>query len=264
MYGIYAWQAGATGPQVVADLVALICGAGVAALSAVCDKPASSVAGGASGWSVVDAPYGVIGAPSQDGGPARVARLMASDVPRLLLASVHGWSMATHLPAAATNAMECSGVIADAGSINLVATPAGLLLAASDWSIWALLAECKRGAPGLVGGASGSVVINNSAYAYVARAKNPDAIGQVDNAAASIVSSYGGLSARAARDSAEQLYTPMVPACVAVKQTPFGELLNVRAVGGYGQSGDIVTDAGAVPWVIARMNAGLGLSVARK
>lgn len=262
MYGIYSWNAGATGPQVIADLVALICGAEIADLSAVCNKPASEKAGAASGWSVVDLGYGVIGAASQDGGPQRQARLMASDVPRVLLASVHAWDLVAHIPGAATNALECSGVIAEAGAVNVIATQAGILLAASDWSMWALLGEVKRSAPALVAGADGSVIINGFGYGYVAQAKNPEALGLMENAPAAVVSAYGSLAAKAARDAADLLYVPMVPACVSVKQVPFGELMGVQAIGGYGQGGDMVTD-GAAAWQLVRVNSGLGLALAR-
>lgn len=264
MIGIYAWNAGATGVQVAADLVAMICGAAVVDLSGICNKAASSSAGVASGWSVVDSAYGVIGAASQDGGPARQARIMASDAHRVLLAGVHEWDLVGHVPGAATNALECSAVVSDPGAVNVVATSAGVLLAASDWSLWAMVAEAKRGAPGLPAGYPGAVVVNGFGYGYVPKAKNPEALGWVENAAAAVVSSYAGLSAKPARDGVDTLYVPMVPACVAVKQVPFGELLGVRAVGGYGQSGDTMTDAAADVWQIARISTGLALAMVRE
>lgn len=264
MFGVYSWNAGATGQQVVPDIVAMICGAAVNDLSAVCNKAASSVGGAASGWGVVDAAYGVIGQASQDGGPGREARIFASESPRVIMAAVHGWDVVQHLPGAATNALECSAVVSEPGAVNIVATAAGILIGASDWSMWALLAEVKRGAPGLPEGYPGSVVVNGFGYAYLPKAKNPDVLGWVENAAAAVVSSYGGLSARPARDGVDSLYVPMVPACVAVKQVPFGELLGVRAVGGYGQSGDLMTDGAAQDWQIARLNAGLGLAIGRE
>lgn len=263
MYGVYSWNAGATGQQVAADVVAMICGAAVNDLSGVCNKPASLVAGAASGWAVVDAAYGVIGQASQDGGPSRQARIFSSDAPRLIMAAVHGWDAVQHLPGAASNALECSAVIVEPGAVNVIATAAGVLLAASDWSMWALLGEVKRGAPGLPAGYPGAVIVNAYGYAYMPKAKNPDALGWVENAAAAVVSAYGGLSSKPARDGVETLYVPMVPACVAVKQVPVGELLGVRSVGGYGQSGDLMTDGAAVEWQIARLNAGLGLALGR-
>lgn len=262
MYGVYAWQAGATGQQVVADLVAMIAGAAVADLSGVCDKALSSVAGAASGWSVVDAAFGVLGAASQEGGPQRQARLMSSDTPRVVMAAVHAWATATHTTDAATNALEASGVVGDAGAVNVIATPGGLLIGASDWSLWAMHAEVKRAAPPLSGALPGSVVVNGYGYAYVPKAKNPEGLGLVVNASAAVVSSYAGLAETAARDALDMLYIPLVPACVAVKQVPFGELSGVLAAGGYAASGDLMT-AGADTWVAAKTNAGLRLAIKR-
>ena len=79
--------------EVVADLLALMGGAVVDDLSLSANEAACSVGGAASGWSVVDAAYGVIACAGEAGGPGMVARITVSTGPRIQLAAVDGWVM---------------------------------------------------------------------------------------------------------------------------------------------------------------------------
>lgn len=257
MYMTYAWIAGATAAQVTADIAALIAGADIATLSASCNKPGSSAAGEASGWTLDDGPYGVVSRAGQAGGPRVAARITASATPKLQLAAVDQWSVPAHTAAYASTAVDCSLSLAAAGSVQIVATADALLIAASDWSAWGMVVESKRDGPALAADAAapGSVLIGSASVAYMPRVKYPAQSGDASNPAVTVQSSYGSLSASAARNRAEALYIPMVPAVLTYSQVPVGELVNVQVAGGYGQSGDYMLDAAAVTWQLAKQGA---------
>lgn len=256
MYGTYAWQAGAPAANIVADLLALLGGAAVADLSATANKPACSVAGAASGWVAVDAAYGVVSRAGQAGGPGMVARLTVSATPRLQLAAVDQWAMGSHSAGFSTAVVDCSTATSAAGAVNFVATGDGLLIAAADWSYWAMVAEVKRDGPALNDAAApGAVLVNNNGYCYMPRIKAPAAVGDLTNPNCALTSAYGSLSAAAARDRTEKLYLPIVPATVSYSNVPVGELAGPVVVGGYGQSGDFVQDGNGDQYQIAKYNA---------
>ena len=254
MHGVYAWNAGATAAQIRADLVAMISGAAIADLSASCDKAASSTAGAASGWVAMDAPYGVLSAAGEAGGPGRQVRLSETAAPRVIVGVVAGWNGATHAAASASSAMECTATIDGAGLCHVLATPDGLLLASSDWSVWGMVAEVKRDGPALAGMAalSGALVVNQNGYAFMARAKKQTGYGYTDNQQVSVASVFGALAATPGRDAAETLYMPMVPAVVSNGGVPVGELVGLRAVGGYAQSGDTLSDGAGDVWQLVK------------
>ncbi|WP_265942484.1 hypothetical protein [Dechloromonas sp. A34] len=256
MYGVYSWNAGAVAAQVQADLVALIAGAAVGDLSASCNKAASSRAGGASGWSVVDAGYGVVSMPGQAGGPGAFGRVTVSAAPRIQLAAVDAWNMGTHAAGFQTTAIDCSQSLSVAGSVTVLASAAGLLLAASDWGFWAFVGEVKRDGQSLVGDAlaPGSIIVNVNGQCYMPRLKSPSAVGDLSGPSVTFASSFGTLSASASRNRAESLYIPMVPAVVAYSSVPVGEVAGLMIAGGYGQSGDFMLDSSGGDFLIAKFS----------
>lgn len=245
MYGNYSWNAGATTVQILADLVALACGAAVADLGAGCNKAASAVAGGASGWAVVDAAYGVVSRAGQAGGPGLLARLTVSGTPKLQLAAVDGWVMGSHSAGYATTAQDCSLALSAAGQVFILAGDFGLCLMSSDFAAWALVGEVKRDGPALAGDAAapGGFVVSAAGSVYMPRLKSPSAVGDSANVAVTLASSYGSLSAAAVRARGEALYMPMVPAVLSYQQVPVGEVAGIVVAGGYGQGGDYLTNA---------------------
>lgn len=253
MYGVYSWNAGAAAVNVVADLLALMGGAVVDDLSLSANKAACSVGGAASGWSVVDAAYGVIACAGEAGGPGMVARITVSTGPRIQLAAVDGWVMGSHSASFATSPADVSNVTTAAGSVSFLATEKGLLLASSDWGYWAAISEVKRDGPALGDAlAPGGVLLNQSGYCYMPRLKAPAAVGDLNSPSCTFASAYGALSSSAARDRSERLYLPMAPAVVSYYQVPVGEIAGLLVAGGYGQSGDFVMDAAGDQWLIAK------------
>lgn len=264
MFGTYAWNVGATSANVVADLVALICGGAVADLSASCNKPASSVAGVASGFTALDAPYGVVQQPGVAGGPGRFARLTVSGANRIQLQAVDQWVMGSHSATFATSVLDASNVITAAGAVNFFATDAGLLLAASDWASWAMLAEVKRDGPAMADALAPGCFTLGGYYCYMPRIKAPTAVGDTAAASVTFTGAYGSMSASAARDRSERLYIPMAPAMVSFSSVPVGEVSGVFVTGGYGQSGDFMLDSGGDTFVIARTPNGLLVAFPKK
>lgn len=253
MYGIYAWNAGALAAQIQTDLVALLSGALIDELSASANKPGCSVEGAASGWAAHDAAFGVLKNDGLAGGPGVLARITVSATPRVQLAVVDGWVMGSHSATYASSATDVSTAVNVAGSLAFVATPEGLLLAASDWSLWGCIGEVKRDGPALGDAlAPGGMLVNASGNCYLPRVKAPGAVGDVTAPSCTFASAYGSLSASAARDRLERLYLPMAPAVVSYSSVPVGEVAGLQVVGGYAQSGDFVQDAGGDTWQIAK------------
>lgn len=258
MYGVYSWNAGAAAVNVVADLVALLTGGAIADLSVAANKAACSVEGAASGWVAQDAAYGVIKRDGLAGGPGMMARLTVSATPRIQLATVDGWVMGSHSATYATAAVDVGNATTAAGSVSFVATDAGLLIGASDWTYWAAVSEVKRDGPALNDAlAPGVMIVNSAGSCGMPRLKAPAAVGDVTAPACTLQSAYGALSASAARDRTEKLYLPMAPAVVIYSAVPVGEVAGLMVVGGYGQSGDYVLDAAGDAWQIAKFGATL-------
>jgi len=245
MFGMYAWNAGAVVGEIQQDIVALVCGAAVAALSGSCNKDKTAVEGAPSGFTVVDQPFGVMGRAGQVGGPGMLARVTLSTAPRIQVAAIDQWSLGTHAATYVTGAQDCSGLTSAAGSINIIANDAGLLIASSDWATWVAVGEVKRDGPALLGDAAapGGFIVGSGGYTYMPRLKSPSAMGDVSNVSVTLASAFGTLSTASARNRAESLYLPMAPATLAYSSIPVGEIVGLVMVGGYGQGGDYVLDA---------------------
>lgn len=263
-YGVYAWKAGAAGPQIVADLVAIAAGAlDVNTLSASCEKAQSSISGAAGTWVALDAPYGVISAAGIAGGPGMQSRLTISGTPRVQLQPVADWNVGTHAAGYAGTAQDVSLATNAAGAVLFNITPEGILLAASDWSLWALSAEVKRDAPIFGAGISGQFQLNQALAATMPRVKAPAAVGDTAGAAVTVQSPYGTLNAAAVRNRAEALYFPMVPVVAFYQQVPVGEAQGLQIVGGYAASGDFVVDAANDTFRCAKTAGGVIFAVKR-
>lgn len=257
MYGVYSWNAGITAGQIQQDLVALLCGSAIDDLSAGCNKAETTVGGAASGFVVVDQPFGVLSHPGQGGGPGILARITVSAGPRVQLAAVNQWNLGTHAAAFVTNAADCSNLTTAAGSLNFIASGDGLLLASSDWGVWAFAGEVKRDGPVLAGDAlaPGGFVVSSGGYCYMPRVKSPTGVGDLSNASCQLSSAFGQLYGAAARNRAEQLYLPMAPAVVSYGQVPVGEVVGMMIAGGYGQGGDFVVDADDAVYQIVKYSS---------
>lgn len=265
MRGEYAWLAGASASNVLADLVRWVTGGDIAGMSAACNKPASSVSGpGAGGWSAVDAGYGVVRHAGLAGGPGVTLRLSVSAAQRVQVSAVDGWDAGSHSGTHATTAFDASLLLSAAGSVNLIAGDGVLMVASSDWASWVVGAEVKRAGPALAGAASksGALIVTSSNQHYMARVKTPSTAGDTNNAYLTLQSAYGALSAAAARDQTEHLYLPMAPATVAYSSVPVEEIEGVLMVGGYAMSGDSVLDAGGAEYVVLKAG-GSGFAVLR-
>ena len=260
MYGVYSWVAGAASASILADVVRLITGGDVAGTSAACNKAASSVAGvGAGAWSAIDAGYGVVRHAGLAAGPGVTARLSISAGSRLQLTVVDGWDAGPHTATHQANASDVSLLLSAAGSVSFLAGDGVLLLASSDWSVWAIAAEVKRDGPAMTGAAakSGAILIGSGGAHYMARLKTPGSAGETANAYVSVQSAFGSLSGSSARDQLERLYLPMAPATVSYSQVPVEELQGVSLVGGYAQSGDTVAVDPADTYQVVKSGANL-------
>lgn len=263
-YGVYAWKAGAAGPQIVADLIAIASGAlDVNTLSASCEKAQSSINGAAGTWAALDAPYGVIAAAGINGGPGMQSRLTISATPKIQLQPVSDWNVGTHAAGFAGTAQDASLATNAAGAVLFNITPDAILLAASDWSAWVLSAEVKRDAPIFGAGISGQFQVNQALSATMPRVKAPAAVGDVTGAAVTVASPYGTINAAAVRNRAEALYFPMVPVVAYYSQVPVGEVQGVQIVGGYAASGDFVIDAANDTHRCAKTASGVIFAVKR-
>lgn len=263
-YGVYSWKAGAAGPQIVADLIAIASGEmDVNTLSVSCEKAQSSISGAAGTWAALDAPYGVIAAAGIAGGPGMQSRITISGTPKIQLQPVSDWSVGTHAAGYAGTAQDVSLATSAAGAVQFNVTPDGILLAASDWSAWALTAEVKRDAPIFGAGISGQFQVNQALVASMPRVKSPTAVGDVAGPAITIASPYSTLNAAGVRNRAEALYFPMVPVVGYYQQVPVGEVQGVQIVGGYAASGDLVLDAANDTYRCAKTASGVIFAVKR-
>ena len=99
---------------------------------------------------------------------------------------------------------------------------------------------------------------------YMARLKSPSAVGDLSALSVVLTSSYGTLSGSAARARGESLYMPMVPAVLSYSQVPIGEVAGLLMAGGYGQTGDFLTNAAADVFQIMKNGAGYLMAVPKK
>jgi hypothetical protein len=254
MIGKYAWVAGASAANIIADIIKWITGADLATMSAACNQAATTRTGSATTWSAHDAAFGVIRDLSDPAGPGIYARLTSSASPKLQAAAVAEWDIGSHAAAYATTAGDVSLTLSAAGSVNLLASSGVLLIGAADWSVWSLIGECARASGVLAASATvpGTYVLQATAYAYMVRAKNATAAGFATSAQVGVQSSFGQLNAAAVRDVNEALYHAMASMTISFGSAPVGEARNVMVVGGYSQSGDTVVDQGGVEYLVVR------------
>lgn len=254
MYGVYAFNAGAVPASVVADLVALATGAEVAALSSACNKALTTKIGAASPWLAHDAAYGVLRAPCVGGGPAsdKLVRVTADTLVRL--STMESWDPVLHSAGAGvTAAYAVSLQLSAAGSIHYVFTDEVFFLAASDFSVWQVLAEIKREGPLLADAAMPCWVLHGTGNSsFIPRVKSPTAAGSVTNASLTTQSPYGTLTSSAVRDLSENLYIPMAPAVAVYSSVPVGEYVGLMVAGGYGQAGDYMRDGAGKEYLLAK------------
>lgn len=261
MFGVYSWNAGATAQNIINDLIALLCGAAVADLSASCNKAASVTDGAASGYIAIDAAYGVMQAEGQPGGPGRYMRLQVSGANRVQLGVVDQWVMGSHSATYTSGFIDASGLVTAAGSVNLFASNDALLISASDWSYWAASAEVKRDGPAMGDALAPGGFVIGGYYCYMPRVKSPSAVGDLNGPSATFASAYGSLSAAAARDRQEKLYIPLAPAVLSYSNVPVGEVAGVMVAGGYGQNGDYMQDALGDTFVLAKTSSSILVAV---
>lgn len=267
MHGEYAWNAGASAANVVADLVRWVTGGDIAGMSASCNKVASSVSGVGSGdWSAVDSGYGVVKHAGLAGGPGVSARLSVSGSQKVQVGVVDGWDVGAHTGTHATSVFDASLALSAAGSVNLIADEGVLVVASSDWSAWVIAAEVKREGPAMAGAGakSGALILTSSGQNYMARLKTPSAAGETTNAYLTVQSAYGSLSTTAARDHSDHLYLPMAPVTVSYSYVPVDEIQGVLMVGGYAMSGDSVLDPVASEYIVLKAGSSVGYAVNRR
>jgi hypothetical protein len=256
MYGKYAWNAGATAANIIADLIALFGGAAVNTLSAACNQAQSNTAGAASPWVAYDAAYGVVQAPSMVGAGNKQVQLKVT-ANLLQMASVEGWNASTHAAVNAMAAQNCSLTIVSAGSVNFLATDEFLMLSASDWSVWQCAFEVKRDGPMLSDVAVPAQFQVGQAACYAPRLKNPTSAGFTVSASVGVISAYGTLGTTTLRDLTDSLYIPLVP-LVCFSQTgaaPIGEASALMTSGLYGGSGDYMLDGSGNTYLLAKVGS---------
>lgn len=245
MFAKYAYRAGATAANIIADLCKLISGAALADLSASCDVAASSLGGVSPGWTYDDIGYGVVSAPHEDGAGRKIYQIVASGS-NLQARPVEAWNSSTH---AATNAATQSGAVAfstaAAGSLWVLASPE--VVAIYEAGNWLILAEVSRG-PLHKNRSCALVIQKANEVVYLPRVKNYAAAGEWLNAAAAVVVKQVPLSA-ALRGDAEEIFYQTMPANVGywpVNTVPnwfyFGVLRGVVLFPNVGQQGDTATD----------------------
>lgn len=257
MYGVYAFNAGAAPAAVVSDLIALATGAEVAALSAACNKALTTKNGADSPWVAHDAAFGVLRAPCVGGGPGSDKLLRITADTQVRMAAPESWDPALHSAGAGvTSAYAVSLQLSAAGSIHYVMTDELFFLAASDFSVWEVLAEIKREGPLLADAAMPSWVLHGTTnYSYMPRLKSPAAAGSLTNVSIATQSPYGTLTSSAVRDLSENLYIPMVPAVALYSSVPIGEYVGLMVAGGYGQAGDYMQDGAGKEFILAKGSA---------
>ncbi|MBN8516800.1 MAG: hypothetical protein J5X22_09400 [Candidatus Accumulibacter sp.] len=261
MYGVYSWNAGASGANIVADLVKFVTGADVASLSASCNKPATVREGAASVWSAVDSGFGVVASAGLVTGPGVTGRMSVSASQKIQLSAVDAWDSGSHSAGFATSVFDVSLSIASAGSVNIVSNDGVLLIAAADWSVWGIVAEVSREGPAMSGAptVSGALILNNTGQSYMTRCKSPGSAGETTSPYLTVQPAYGSLTSSSARDRAEHLYLVMCSLCVSYSSVPIGEVEGVEAVGGYAQSGDFVLDSEGNQFQVVRGSIGFGV-----
>lgn len=255
MIGVYAYKAGATAAQVAADLAAMIGGAAVAGLSAICDKNLSSAAGAASGWAVLDAAYGVVKGADLSGAD-KFVRVMASGSD-VAIGPCEGWNAATHAAQNAVTVQRAVTVAASGGVVYVLANAEAVTLWAADGTSWACVVEICRDSPMLPAGypVSGLMYSGAVGYLYCPRFKNPTVAGDTVNAWMVLRMAMGvNIQPRA---PGEVLYWQLMPMCAAGPSgTVFFGYLRGCYEGPAGATGARLVDAAGVEYVQLMCDSG--------
>jgi hypothetical protein len=242
MHAKYVSTTGATLAQILADFAALLGGASIAALSASCDKPNSTlVSTVAPGWTLVDAAAAnsgqVVSSSDANGLTTKYVRLFAPGANTIDLACYESWNAGTHI---GVNASAASGKILSfsAGAVNtywLFATPRGVYIAvagATNCGLGAL--EISRDAAYLAGSTypcvasvSYDALTTTTATPALSRTKRTAATGDSTGSAASTVLASCVLTGRTStaapavpsgtvRDGSEVAYWEVAPIWIGV------------------------------------------------
>ncbi|WP_265942482.1 hypothetical protein [Dechloromonas sp. A34] len=247
MFATYAFNGNASMVQVVADVVALICGGSVASLSASCNKALTTVAGAATPYSAPSAQsFGVVQATCMDGVSKKIFRLVATSNVATLQA-YDTWNGATNTGTNATTARNCMYLDANPGTLWIVATDEILAIGMAN-TYCGIGFEIKREAPFMVGTSRPCWgVVTNSAYApEMPRAKSMTAAGDQVIVPVYLTSPLNGLTFGFPRGADDLNYNQMLP-CFAMLQ--YGGYIYAGAIRGamcgaeaIGAVGDNYTD----------------------
>lgn len=264
MFAAYAYKSGATAAQVAADLAALVCGAAVAALSAGCDKAASSVGGAAPGWAAFDGAYNVCKGADLSGAD-KFLRLLASgsDVQATVCES---WNAATHAAVNAVTAQKVVTVAASGGVVYVVANAEGAAFWPADGATWLYVSEVSRDSPLLPAGYP-TICLGYSTYPnylYVPRFKNPAAAGDTTGGNLLIYTALGSINVQA-RAPGEAFYWQLMPLTVAAPSgTVFFGYLRGCYIAPAGATGARLVDGGGAEYAQMYISASAAYAVERK
>jgi hypothetical protein len=251
MWARYTWNAGASLALVTKDLAMLASGSAVASLSSSCNKGASTIYGGASGWSAHDTANGVISAVCADGS-AKYLRIISSPT----AGSVRVYAPESHsvgTAPAVVAGVDFALAVAAAGSLTIYATGGNFALAHESKAFCAAF-EIARGSPLLAGYPLHGVFIG-AASAYATRIKNPLAVGDLSLTVVNLYSPQGN-TVSAVRDKFEWAYAPVLPAVVLCASAYLGAAVGLWRTGnGIGATHDTLTDGAGNVYVVLRSGA---------
>lgn len=239
MFAKYAWLAGATAANVLADVCKLIAGAAIADLSASADKANCTLGGVAPGWSYDDAGYGIVSAPAEDGAARKVYQLSIAG--SVLKASAMGsWNVATHAASDNTTALGDAVVnVANAGVVYVMACAEAAAVYDSSGG-FIVLVEISRDGPFMKNKPVAAVMKKQDYNVYMPRVKSPKAAGHSVN----FIASIDGLpiAASVSRDDSEATIYQTCEAFAVSNGSIFGRVRGVVILPAVGAIGDIFTD----------------------
>lgn len=246
MFAKYAYKAGATSANIIADLCKLISGAALADLSVSCDVANSTLAGASPGWTYDDVGYGVVSAPHEDGVGRKVYQITANGA-NLQAKAVESWNAATH---AATNAATAVGAVAfstaAAGVIWVTACPEAVAIYEVAGSL--ILAEVSS-SPLTKGRPRGLVIQKADEAVYLPRVKKYNGAGESLNVASSIVIRHVPFNAPMRGDGEDVFYQTMPanvgywPSTAVPNWVYFGLLRGVVLFPNVANQADLATDS---------------------
>lgn len=244
MFAKYVTNTSCTLAQVIADFAALASGSAIAALSASCDKTASTQTSTiAPGWTLVDAAAAgsgqVVSAPDATATTTKYARLYANTTSSVDVLVYESWNAATHVGTNASTTMTSAQVTVTPGvamTYWVVITPRLLWITSVSNGALGVL-EISRDAAYLAGAAYPAAVAIGNNLAQIntmplamSRVKKTQAAGDTTGATlagttylrpvslGAFVTSGGTLAGPngLARDAAEASYYPLVPLWIGV------------------------------------------------